>query len=177
MSFERTVLLGAIAGFTIYLGLPVGRLRLLSARSRVSLAMFAVGVLAFIFVDVIEHAHEIINGALDGYKSGSQSFGHLTGLVVLLVGGFGLGSAGLAILERRLRPAATPLPPIAGAATAAAFAPEEYVRSREEAAIARAGALRTGLVIAVAIGLHNFAEGSRSASPPVRVRSGLRRCS
>jgi ZIP family zinc transporter len=159
LSFERTVLLGAIAGFTIYLGLPVGRLRLLSARSRVSLAMFAVGILAFIFVDVIEHAHEIVGAALAGYKSGSQSFAHLVGLVVLLVLGFGLGSAGLAIVERRLRPTATPLPTISGSATADAFAPEEYLRSGEEAALARRSALHTGLVIAVAIGLHNFAEG------------------
>jgi ZIP family zinc transporter len=59
MSFAETVLLGALAGFTIYLGLPVGRLHLLSVRARVALAMFAVGILAFIFVDVLSHGSEV----------------------------------------------------------------------------------------------------------------------
>src|SRR6059058_1523052 len=104
MSFAQTVLLGALAGFTIYLGLPVGRLQLLTARARVGLAMFAVGILAFIFVDVLEHANEIVGGALDGYKDGHSSFGHLAALVLLMTGGFAVGSAGLGILERRLRP-------------------------------------------------------------------------
>jgi ZIP family zinc transporter len=159
LSFERTALLGAIAGLTIYLGLPLGRARLVSTRARVALAMFAVGILAFIFVDVIEQAHAIIDEALVGYKNGSQSFAHLVGLVVLLVCGFALGSAGLAFVERRLRPAAKPLPTIAGAATVGAFTVDEHARVLDEAATARASALRTGLVIAVAIGLHNFAEG------------------
>ncbi len=53
MSFAQTVALGALAGLTIYIGLPAGRLRLLANRARVALAMFAVGILAFIFVDVM----------------------------------------------------------------------------------------------------------------------------
>ena len=60
MSFAETVLLGALAGFTIFLGLPLGRLQVLSSRGRVALAMFAVGVLAFIFVDVLEHGFSIV---------------------------------------------------------------------------------------------------------------------
>ena len=59
MSFGQTVALGALAGLTIYLGLPAGRLQLLGSRARVALAMFAVGVLAFIFVDVLSNAGAI----------------------------------------------------------------------------------------------------------------------
>ena len=62
MSFAETVLLGALAGFTIYLGLPLARLRALSPRARVALAMFAVGVLAFLFVDVMSHGEQILEG-------------------------------------------------------------------------------------------------------------------
>ena len=40
MSFGETVVLGALAGFTIYLGLPLGRMQLVSTRARVALAMF-----------------------------------------------------------------------------------------------------------------------------------------
>jgi ZIP family zinc transporter len=156
MSFAQTVLLGALAGFTIYLGLPVGRLHLLSARARVALAMFAVGILAFILVDVLAHASEIVEEALTGYKDGKQSFGHLAWLVILLGAGFTLGGAGLGILERRLR-TWRPLPPMAGGS--ASLTAEDAVRLDSEAEAARRGALRTGMVIATAIGLHNFAEG------------------
>src|SRR5579884_2674229 len=159
MSFAQTVLLGALAGFTIYLGLPVGRMQLLSSRARVALAMFAVGILAFIFVDVLEHAHEIVDSALNGYKDGRRSFGHLVALVVLLVGGFGLGSAGLGILERRIRPGRPKLPPLAGGAGATAVTPAESARIENDLEETRRRALQTGLVIAIAIGLHNFAEG------------------
>src|SRR5947209_11535871 len=160
MSFPQTALLGAVAGLTIFLGLPLGRLRLLSTRARVGMAMFAVGILAFIFVDVLQHANEIIDRALNGFHDGHSSFGHLAVRVVLLIGGFGLGSAGLGKLERRLRPAAAPpSAPIAGGSSAAAFSLDEATRLRSEAELARRHALGTGIVIAVAIGLHNFAEG------------------
>jgi zinc transporter, ZIP family len=159
LSFAQTVLLGALAGFTIFLGLPAGRIRLLSDRSRVGLAMFSVGILAFIFVDVLEHGLGILDGTLDKFKDHNVSFGHLAALTLLLIVGFGLGSAGLGILERRLRPKARAFPPIAGGSTATAFSPDEAAQIASEADIARRRALQTGVVIAVAIGLHNFAEG------------------
>jgi ZIP family zinc transporter len=159
VSFAQTVLLGALAGFTIFLGLPAGRLRLLSDRSRVCLAMFSVGILAFIFVDVLEHGFGIVEGALDSFKDEGGSFGHLALLTLLLIGGFGLGSAGLGIIERRLRPKQRTYPPVAGGSTATAFTVDETAQLAAEADLARRRALQTGLVIAVAIGLHNFAEG------------------
>lgn len=154
MSFAQTAALGALAGFTIYLGLPFGRLQLLGDRARVALAMFAVGVLAFIFVDVMEHAFGIVETAVEGFKDESDSLGHAVGLAALLGAGFGIGLAGLAMTERRLR-SMRPLPPIAGGAVGVLSA-EDLVRVE---AAARARALRTGLTIAFAIGLHNFAEG------------------
>ncbi|HEV7563236.1 MAG TPA: ZIP family metal transporter [Solirubrobacterales bacterium] len=154
MSFAQTAALGALAGFTIYLGLPLGRLQLLGSRARVALAMFAVGVLAFIFVDVMEHAFGIVETAVQGFKDETGSLGHAVGLAALLGGGFGLGLAGLAMSERRLR-SMRPLPPISGGAVDVLSAED---LARDEAA-ARARALRTGMAIAVAIGLHNFAEG------------------
>jgi ZIP family zinc transporter len=159
LSFAQTVLLGALAGFTIFLGLPAGRIKLLSDRARVGLAMFSVGILAFIFVDVLEHGLGILDGTLDKFKDHNVSFGHLAALTLLLIVGFGLGSAGLGILERRLRPKARAFPPVAGGSTAAAFTSDEAAQIANEADMARRRALQTGIVIAVAIGLHNFAEG------------------
>ena len=159
MSFAQTVALGALAGLTIYLGLPVGRLQLLGARSRVALAMFSVGVLAFIFVDVISNGMTIVQHSLDAVKAHHQSVAHLIWLVVLLAGGFAAGSAGLATLERRIRPVGRRQPPIAGGADAATLTLPESDALAIEVDAARRRALRTGLTIAAAIGVHNFAEG------------------
>src|ERR1700735_1666389 len=115
MSFAETVALGAVAGFTIYIGLPVGRLRLAGDKLRVALAMLSVGVLAFIFVDVLSNGLDIVHGALDHFKHDHGSFLRVFGYVVLLGGGFTAGSAGLAFIERQIRPS-TPRPPIAGGA-------------------------------------------------------------
>jgi zinc transporter, ZIP family len=157
MTFSETVLLGALAGFTIYLGLPFARLQLLGPRTRVGLAMFAVGVLAFLFVDVMEHGLGIVEESVEGYKDGEQSFGRIVGLALLLGGGFAGGCAGLAALEARMRPAGDKTAPIAGGSPALTV--EDAQALDLQAAAARARALRTGMTIAAAIGLHNFAEG------------------
>ena len=156
MSFAETAVLGALAGFTIFLSLPFGRLTSLSARARVALAMFAVGVLAFLFVDVLEHAFEIVEDSVVEYDEGSGSLGHAIWLTLLLGGGFALGSAGLGVFEQRAQ-RRRPRPPMAGGATD--YAEASVAVPRAPAADARTWALRTGMTIAVAIGLHNFAEG------------------
>jgi ZIP family zinc transporter len=157
VSFTETVALGALAGFTIFLSLPFGRLSSLGSRARVALAMFAVGVLAFLFVDVLEHAFGIVEGGVQGYKDGKSSLGHAVWLTILLGAGFALGSAGLGVVERRVRPS-RPLPPIAGAATDV-MGPADMALAAAGEAASRAWALRTGMTVAAAIGLHNFAEG------------------
>jgi zinc transporter, ZIP family len=158
LSFAQTVALGALAGFTIFLGLPVGRLQLLGNRARVALAMFSVGVLAFIFVDVLSHATGIVNDALASVKHGHGSVAYLIWLVIVLGGSFAGGSAGLAMIERRMRPGAR-APTIAGGAGAAGLTALEADSVAAELEAARRRALRTGLTIAAAIGVHNFAEG------------------
>jgi zinc transporter, ZIP family len=159
MSFAQTIALGALAGFTIFLGLPVGRLQLLGSRARVCLAMFSVGVLAFIFVDVLSNGLSIVDDALNSVKNHHGSLAYLIWLVVLLAAGFATGSAGLATLERRMRPASARRPPIAGGAETVAVRSAETDPLVRELDAARRRALRVGLTIAGAIGVHNFAEG------------------
>jgi ZIP family zinc transporter len=154
MSFAETALLGAVAGFTIFLGLPFGRVERVGVRTRVALAFFAVGVLAFIFVDVMGHAVAIVEGAVGESRSESGSLWPAIGLAAVLAAGFATGLAGLATLERRMR-GRRPLPPIAGGAVDVLPA-GVMERDRD---LARKRALRTGMTIAAAIGLHNFAEG------------------
>jgi zinc transporter, ZIP family len=159
LSFAQTVVLGALAGFTIFIGLPVGRLQLLNSRTRVALAMFSVGVLAFIFVDVMQGGLSIVDHALTAFKDDRESLGHVVWLVILLAAGFTAGSAGLAMLERLMRPVGPRKPPIAGGAEAAAVVGSDPQSLALEVDAARRRALRVGLTIAAAIGVHNFAEG------------------
>ncbi len=159
MGFTETVALGAIAGLTIYLGLPLGRIRRIGERSRVGLAMFSVGILAFIFMDVTKHGEEILETGLAQFKAHTASFGHLLGLFALLALGFTVGTAGISAVERRLRSRRSAPAPIAGGEAATVLGAEQVARAQEGAEDARRRALQTGMVIAVAIGLHNFAEG------------------
>jgi ZIP family zinc transporter len=157
VSFTETVLLGALAGFTIFLSLPFGRLTSLGPRGRVALAMFAVGVLAFLFVDVLEQAFGIVERGVEGFRAGKSSLGHAVWLTTLLGAGFAAGSAGLGVFEQRARRMRS-LPPMVGGATGA-VTEADIARSGAAASAARASALRTGMTVAAAIGLHNFAEG------------------
>jgi zinc transporter, ZIP family len=158
MSFGETIALGALAGFTIYLGLPFGRLRLLSARTRVGLAMFSVGVLAFLFAEIIAHGFEIVEHAVEEFGEDEGSFWNALGLTALFGGGFAAGSAGLALLESRLRPRQKTPSPLAGGSTAAMTVDQAEMLVAEQVA-QRTRALRLGMTIAAAIGIHNFAEG------------------
>jgi zinc transporter, ZIP family len=163
MSFAETAALGAIAGLTIYIGLPLGRMERVGVRLRVGLAMFSVGILAFIFMDVTTNAQSIVSDALSSFKDHQDSFGHVLGLFAVLAVGFTAGVAGISVLERRLRGRPLPPPIAGGAATEVAVAPAGLAApgqaDAEVEAEARRRALHTGMVIAIAIGLHNFAEG------------------
>ncbi len=159
MSFAETVLMGAIAGFTIYIGLPLGRVERVDDRIRVALAMFSVGILAFIFMDVTNHGQQIVDSTLRNFKDHKTSFAHVLGLFALLAAGFTVGTAGISAIERRLRSRVPIRPPIAGGATDAAFTPQELAGLGAGEFDPRRRALQTGMTIAVAIGLHNFAEG------------------
>ena len=158
MSFGETVALGAIAGFTIYLGLPVGRIPRLSARARVGLSMLSAGILAFIFMDVGGQGLGIIETHLDSFKHHDASIWPVIGLFALMSAGFMIGVGGIATLTRRFIPESK-LPPLAGGESVAVMtAPERAAHARQQSDVERR-ALRTGMTIAVAIGLHNFAEG------------------
>jgi ZIP family zinc transporter len=155
LGFAETVLLGATAGLTIYLGLPIGRIGRVDERLRVALAMFSVGILAFIFMDVSSHAEAILASAVRSYKAGTSGLPHVLGLFALLAAAFVAGTAGISLVERSLRGRRLS-PPIAGGSMSAAFSAQDLAAHELEA---RRRALQTGMTIAGAIGLHNFAEG------------------
>jgi len=157
MSFAETTALGAIAGFTIFLGLPFARMERVGPRARVGLAMLSVGILAFLFVDVTGQGFSIVEGAVSKLHHGGD-LGQAIGYTLMFGAGLFAGIVGLTHVERRTR-RERPLPPLAGGAAEALSPGQAEALAAFDAAAQRARALRTGLVIATAIGLHNFAEG------------------
>ncbi|MGH3529065.1 MAG: ZIP family metal transporter, partial [Pseudonocardiaceae bacterium] len=156
MDAVQTLILGLIAGVTIVLGLPLGRLR--SARHsrtapavRVFLNAFAIGVLIFIMWDLLNQAWELIGATLDKVHDGSGSVAPVIGFGALLFAGLGVGLLSLAGYERWLA-GEGPIP-LLGPGTMAA---DELTLRRGDTWTA---ARRLAFLIAVGIGLHNFGEG------------------
>ena len=91
MSTASILLLGAIAGLTIFLGLPVGRMRDASAALRVFLNATATGVLLFLFWDVLSLAMDNVEPRLTAAHDGHASWGPFVGYAALFAGGLVVG--------------------------------------------------------------------------------------
>jgi ZIP family zinc transporter len=148
MSTAEILLLGAIAGCTIFIGLPVARLRNVSPSLRSMLAAVATGILIFLLWDVLSAAVEPVEGALTAGHDGRFFW-----LTALLTVGFGVGLLSLvyydAWMKARRRKAFLLGP---GAAS-----PAELEQEYHFAGLSPAKWL--AVFIAAGIGLHNFSEG------------------
>jgi ZIP family zinc transporter len=129
MNFIQTVILGAVAGFTIYLGLPIGRIKGLSDKARSFLSMTSTGILIFLFFDIFGQLSEPIEAALT-----HSNFGEFFALLVIFILGIGTGLLGLIAFERR------------------------FIRLRAGVTQVLSPS-RLAILIASGIGLHNFSEG------------------
>jgi ZIP family zinc transporter len=134
MNFTQTVLLGAIAGLTIYIGLPIGRLNVVSEKVRTFLSMTSAGIILFLLFDIFNHLAEPIESTLKEAVAGQAGYAEPVTLLVIFVAGFGVGLVGLVAFEQR------------------------FIRFRmaKDQSLSPA---RLALMIAVGLGLHNFSEG------------------
>ena len=147
MSTGQTFALGAIAGLTIFLGLPIGRMQNVSPQTKAFLASTATGILVFLFWDVVSEAVSPIESALKDGRDGRFAW-----LAFLLVAGFTIGLMSLVYydvwMKRRRRRAF--LGP--GAASTAEFEHEHHF-------VGMSPARWLAIFIATGIGLHNVSEG------------------
>lgn len=132
MTVWQTVALAALAGFTIYLGLPFARLGPRTRTIQNLLNALAIGMLLFLVLDILAKTQEPLVEALGAARMFGQwrEFGSLA---CLLVVGLILGVAGPVTYRRT----AAGRRPSAGASRAYQLA----------------------LIIATGLGLHNFCEG------------------
>jgi ZIP family zinc transporter len=99
MSTGAIILLGAFAGLTIFLGLPLAFLRRGTPSLRMFLSMLATGVLIFLLYDVIAQASEPIDEALTAFKEGAGA-ATLIWDVALLAAGLAIGLVGLVYFNK-----------------------------------------------------------------------------
>lgn len=142
MTVAQTIVLGAIAGFTIFLGLPFGRLQVGGRGLRIFLGGLSGGILVFLLFDILSHATEPLETALT-----DRDWGQLAALGAAYVIGFGTGLLALYYAPRLRR---REVPSVGPGAMAVAEAGPAALRSET---------LGLGMTIAAGIGLHNFSEG------------------
>src|SRR3954453_543996 len=161
MGLSKTLVLGLIAGGTILLGLPVGRLRRPAANLRALLNAVAVGILLFLVWDVLSAAWEPIDDALGSLHEGTGGLGTALGYGVLFAAGLSVGLLGLVGYERWMGRAGfrAATPGRFGPGTMSVAEAESRPRGLAGRLAAWSPARRLALLIAVGIGLHNFAEG------------------
>jgi ZIP family zinc transporter len=139
MDFAHTLALAAVAGFTIYLGLPFARLKNPPRSLQAMLNAIATGILVFLLWDILTKASEPIESALQRAQQGDP--GNFILLLALFALGFGVGLLGLVYFEQR------------------------FIRRAGQASQAsQPGAsglapIHLAMMIAIGIGLHNFSEG------------------
>ena len=154
MGLSETLLLGFIAGVTILFGLPIGRLRSRRAFLRLKLNAVAFGVLVFLVWDVLAHAWEPIDSALSDVHNHTGGFAPVAGYGALFVAGLTVGLLGLVGYDRYLQRRKQ----AAGRGGPGAMSVDERPPAIRGVA-SWSKARQTALLIAVGIGLHNFAEG------------------
>src|ERR1700694_4800500 len=91
MSTAQVLLLGAIAGFTIFIGLPLGRWRGMRPEMRVFLNAIAIGILTFLLWDVLSASNHPVETALTDATNGDRSWWRFAGYSATFAACFAVG--------------------------------------------------------------------------------------
>lgn len=148
MTTAQTLGLGALAGLTIFIGLPLGRMQNVGANVKAFLSATATGVLVFLLWDVLSGAVDPVETAL---KAGRD--GRFLWLAFVLTAGFSVGLLSLVYYDRWIKRRRRKAFLGPGAASTAEFEGEHpYFTGLSPARW-------LAIFIATGIGLHNFSEG------------------
>lgn len=145
INYLQLLMLGAIAGFTIFLGFPVALMRA-SQKTKAFLNALAMGILVFLVVDVFGHAWNTTTAAAISSFAGKTPLVSGISLLITMFAGIIIGLVGLALYESRFMKAT--------AKTEAKL--ESSMAGKDAVHIDR---LKLATMIAIGIGAHNFSEG------------------
>ena len=165
MSQWTAVALGAVAGATIFLGLPVARMRGLPKPVQGFLNAFATGILVFLLWDILTHAAGPVEVAV-----GQGHAGPFVAMAAIFAAGIAVGLLGLVYFNRTVfshlrhdhpNPSARSL----SLAIATGLGLHNLSEGLAIGESAHVGAIAFTGVLAVGFALHNITEGFGIAAP------------
>ena len=151
IDYWQLLLLGAVAGFTIFLGLPLAVLPHLSPRQKGFLNALALGILIFLIIDVFNESWESTAEAAKEAFVGNAAWGDAILNFIAFFGGLAIGLIGLALYEKKTM--TNNFPEILSLENIKKG--DEYLHQLFH----KVSANRLAMMIAIGIGAHNFSEG------------------
>jgi ZIP family zinc transporter len=168
LGFAMTVVLGAIAGFTIFLGLPIARARSASPQVIALLNALAIGILLYLVVEIAQNAITPIARSVVAWHAGTAAFPIamiLVFVVGLLLGLVGLGSMATHLTRSAASHAENPL--LLATIVAIGIGAHNFGEGLAIGASAAAGSTAIAVALIVGFALHNATEGFGVAAPLV----------
>jgi ZIP family zinc transporter len=166
LSFGITTLLGAFAGLTIFLGLPIARAKKLKPATIGLLNAFAIGILVFLVIEIAMNAIIPVNRAIAAWHTGAA---FPIFLVLALAGGLVLGLVGLgaasATLVKRTAQSVADRPIVLAGIIAVGIGAHNFAEGLAIGASAAAGATAVAAGLILGFALHNATEGFGVAAP------------
>ena len=167
LSFATTALLGAFAGLTIFLGLPIARAKKLSPIAINILNAFAIGILVYLVIEIASNAVIPIERAMTAWHQGSGAF-PLSQIVALgaglLLGLVGLGAVSTRLVKRHAG-AVADKPLLLAAIIAIGIGAHNFAEGLAIGASAASGATAIAAGLIIGFALHNATEGFGVAAP------------
>jgi ZIP family zinc transporter len=168
LSFGWTIVLGAIAGLTILLGLPIARMRNVSPNAIGALNAIAIGILVYLVVEIAGNATSPLVRAVQTWHAGNAPASSVVWLAIAYVGGLFLGLVGLGAIAMRMakRAAAQAHDPyVLAAVIAIGIGAHNFAEGLAIGASAASGATAIAIGLIIGFGLHNATEGFGIAAP------------
>jgi zinc transporter, ZIP family len=168
--------LGATAGLTVFLGLPIAKVRVLPRSAQLFANAVATGILLFLFADIMSRALQPVEAALAQERAtGGSSF---LQLLALLATGVAVGLMSLIYFNGRIlgafrTPAALPSGYVLSALIATGLGLHNFSEGLAIGQSAATGALVMAGVLVIGFALHNVTEGFGIAAPFVSGLAGI----
>lgn len=153
VNYPQLLVLGAFAGLTIFLGLPIAFLQRVSLTVKGFLNAFAIGILIFLTIDVFSHAWQSTAGAVFNAFIGKSPVGNAVLDLLAMFGGLAIGLLGLTWYGCRYMKD-TPQPSPTGTRGGGGGK-----QKHELQLLRQVSSYRLSMMIAIGIGAHNLSEG------------------
>ena len=153
VNYPQLLALGAFAGLTIFLGLPIAVLQRVSLRVKGFLNAFAIGILIFLTIDVFSHAWQSTADTAFNAFIGKSPVGNAVLDLVAMFGGLAIGLLGLTWYGCRYMKD-TPQPSLTGSRISGGGKQKHELQLLQQVS-----SYRLSMMIAIGIGAHNLSEG------------------